>query len=403
MTRFALVFCLVTVLQPVAGARPIQAGQSSDATALDLLLLLFEAIAERNPNYDDTLGAIATLDSQQQEERLAALAERNARDPRVAALVDSLLASSAYKMYFRQFSNVTPDVHRSVFSALPYRAIPSPADIGQVQLELFHHRDSLAALVKKISMVNIDQAVSIARRWAPSGNLLVPTTYYILDGNADAFAKDGTVCFDLYGVLLSKRPALNRYNNLADIPNAEIEAVLAHEFQHVFAQPHLYPPTRKFDNWRDLWEDVIIRRIVSEGVASQCNPPYGLKKAIYEDSVVIGFWLRELERVMGQIRRNETTEDSVRAWLERSYQESARQQLADYLKRTYPEADQQILLQEHIADRPRGIYSLGWWMVSHIAAAPGGHDSAVQLLDSPHEVIRLYNATVTDSLLKIAL
>ncbi|MEW5994691.1 MAG: hypothetical protein AB1744_09870, partial [Candidatus Zixiibacteriota bacterium] len=210
-------------------------------------------------------------------------------------------------------------------------------------------------------------------------------------------------CFDLYGVLLSKRPASSRYNNLADIPTTEIEAVLAHEFQHVFAQPHLYPPTRQFDNWQDLWEDVIIRRIVSEGVAMQCNPLSGFKQAIFEDSVVVCFWLRELERVIGEIRRSETSEDSVRVWLELSYHESARQLLVDYLKRTYPEADQQMLLQEHITERPSGIYTLGWWMVSHIAAATGGHDLAVQLLDSPHQVFRLYNATVTGSLLKIAL
>jgi hypothetical protein len=403
MNRLALVLFLLAVFCAVAGADMIHAAQSSNATALDLQLRLFDAIAERNPDCDDTLEAIATLDPQQQEQRLTAIAERNAHDPRITALIDSLLASSAYKLYFHQFSNITPDVHRRVFASLPYRGIPSPGDIGQVQLELFRHRDSLTVLAKKISMVNIAQAVSIARRWAPPGNLPVPSTYYILDGNADAFAKDGAVFFDLYGVLLSKRPALSRYDNLADIPTAEIEAVLAHEFQHVFAQPHLYPPTRKFDNWQDLWEDVIIRRIVSEGVALQCNPPSGFKKSIYEDSIVLDFWLRELERVIGQIRRNETTADSVLAWLDRSYQESARQLLADYLKRTYPQANQEILLQEHIAERPRCIYALGWWMISHIAATTGGHDSVLQLLNSPHEVFRLYNATVTDSHMKIAL
>ncbi|HUV29652.1 MAG TPA: DUF5700 domain-containing putative Zn-dependent protease [Acidobacteriota bacterium] len=403
MTRFVLIFCLVSVLHAVTGADLIHADQRSDATAIYLLLRLFDAIAESNPNYEDTLEEIAALDPQRQKERLAALTERNAHEPRITALIDSLLASSAYRLYFRQFTNVTRDVHYRVFTALPYRAVPSPADIGQVQLGLFRHRDSLAALVEKISMVSIAQPVSLAAKWAPPGDLPVPTTYYILDGNGDAFAKDGTICFDLYGVLLSKRPASGRYDHLAGIPTTEIEAVLAHEFQHVFAQPHLYPPTRKFDNWQDLWEDVIIRRIVSEGVALQCNPPSGFKRSMYEDSVVIGFWLRELERVIAHIRRNETTADSVRAWLDRSYQESARQLLADYLERTYPEGDQQMLLQEHIVDRPSGIYTLGWWMISHIVDATGGHDSAVQLLITPHDVFRSYNATVSDSLLKIAL
>lgn len=135
----------------------------------------------------------------------------------------------------------------------------------------------------------------------------------------------------------------------------------------------------------------------------QCNPPSGFKQAILEDSIVVCFWLRELERVIGQIRRNETAEDSVRAWLERSYQESARQLLADYLKLTYPEADQQILLQEHITDRPSGIYTLGWWMVSHIAATTGGRDRVVKLLTTPHQLFHLYDDAVSDARWKIAL
>jgi len=118
---------------------------------------------------------------------------------------------------------------------------------------------------------------------------------------------------------------------------------------------------------------------------------------------VVSFWLRELERVIGQIRRNETTEDSVRAWLDRTYHEPARQLLADYLKRTYSEGDQNILLRDYVTYRPSAIYTLGWWMVSHIASARGGHDKAVQLLDTPHQLFDLYNATVADTLFKIGL
>ena len=402
MIRLMTVLCVVAVLLTPAGVELCHAGQSDNTAALGLLMRLYAAIAAKNPGYGDTAAVVAKLDSQQQEERLAALADRNARDPQITALIDSLLTSAAYRLYYRQFSNVTPDIHRRIFAALPYRAIPSPADIGQAQLELFRHRDSLAALVGKVSQVDIAAAVAIARQWVPPGEQSEPVTYYILDGNADAFAKDGAVCFDLYGVLLSKRPAASRYGNMADIRAAEITAVLAHEFQHVFAQPYLYPSTRNFDNWQDLWEDIIIRRIVSEGVAMQCNPPSGFRQAIYEDSTVVRFWLRELERVIGQIRRNETTEDSVRAWLDRSYQESARQLLADYLKRTIPAGDQGALLQDHITERPNGVYVLGWWMVRHIAAA-GGRDQAVQLLITPHQLFDRYNATVTDTGLQVTL
>jgi hypothetical protein len=403
MIRSLTVCCALAVSLVLVGHESCGARQNCDISALELQMRLFAAIASSNPNYDDTLAVVVKLDRLQQEERLAALAEQNARDPQIAALIDSLMATGAYKLYFRQFKNVTPDVHRRVFSALPYRGIPSPGDIGQVQFELFGYRDSLVALVSKISQVDMAEAVSISRQWAPPGELSIPTTYYLMDGNADAFAREDGVCFDLYGVILGKRPESYRYENLAEIPVNEIEAVLAHEYQHIFAQAHLYPATRKFDNWQDLWEDVIIRRIVSEGVAMQCNPPKGFKKAIYEDTTVVSFWLRELERVIGQVRRNETTEDSVRAWLDWTYHEPARQLLADYLKRTYSDGDQNVLLRDHVTYRPSGIYTLGWWMVSHIASAPGGHDQAVQLLDTPHQLFYLYNATVADTLFKIGL
>ena len=403
MTKFILVFCLVTTLCVGGAANRVHAEQISDATSINLLLRLFDAIAEQNPNYDDTLEAIAALEPPQQKERLAAHAEHNAHNPRITMLIDSLLALPAYRLYYRQFTGVTPDIHFSVFTALPYRAIRSPGGIGLAQFELFHHRDSLRGLVEMISKVSVDRSASIARKWVPPGDSPIPTTYYILDGYGDAFVKDGPICFDLYGILLRKRSLSSRYHDLANAPTTEIEAVLAHEFQHFFARPHLYPPTRKFDRWQDLWEDVIIRRIVSEGTAQQCNAPSGFNREIKEDSVVVGFWLHELERVIGQIRRNEITEDSVRAWLDRSYQESARQLLADYLARTYPEADQRSLLQEHGIDRPSGIYTLGWWMISHIVDAEGVRDAAVQLLITPHELFRVYNTSITDTRLKIAL
>jgi hypothetical protein len=110
-----------------------------------------------------------------------------------------------------------------------------------------------------------------------------------------------------------------------------------------------------------------------------------------------------LERIIGQIRRGETTEDSVSAWLDRSYHDSARQLLSKYLARTYPTIDNGILLRDHITDRPSAIYTLGWWMVSHIAAAPGGHDRAMEILTTPHRLFEFYNAAIGDTFLRIDL
>jgi hypothetical protein len=402
MIKSRLIFCVVIGLYALLGVATVHAEQYADLTAIHLQLRLFDAISESNPNYEDTLKAIAAVERPRQEARLAALAERNAQNPRIAALVDSLLTSPGYTLYYRQFKNVTPDIHRRIFFALPYRGIPSPADIGQKQLELFHHRDSLAALVEIVSTVDIAEAVLIARRWSPPGDSSVPTTYYILDGNGDAFGGRDGVCFDLYGVVLSPRPVAGRYENLAAISTADIEAVLAHEFQHVFAWRYLYRDVPEFDRWQDSWEDILIRGLVSEGVAMQCNPPSGFKRAVFGDTTIVRFWLREVERVIGQIRDDQISEDSVRAWRDRSYHETAQRLLSGYIMRTFSKDDWETVWREH-TDRPDCMHALGWWMVSHIVAAPGGQDAAVQLLIAPHDLFRAYNAIMTDSVLKIAL
>jgi len=379
------------------------AAPQSETLALEIQVRLFDALADRNPDYEDTLAAVLALDPATREQRLTPLAQRNSRDPLIASLLDSLLGTEVYALYYQQFHNVSPDLHRSIFMALPYRALPSPAAIGTTQLELFRNRRGLSALVGLLSRVDKARAVAMAAAWSPAADTTVPVTYYIMDGNGDAFASEGGVCFDLYSLLLSRRPESNRYANLADVPVANIEAVLAHEYQHVFAGPTLYPEGRSFDTWQARWEDLLIRRIVSEGVAMQCNPPSGFKKAVFEDSLVVAYWLRELEGVILRMRRNEITEDSVSNWHDRSYHDTARRLLADFVSRAYPDGDQPALLQEHITDRPSAVYTLGWWMLSRIVAIPGGRDQALGLLRSPESLFDQYNAAVGDTGLRVEL
>jgi hypothetical protein len=385
-----------TLLYSGCGERP-----ASETEALDIQIRLFEALAAGNPNYHDTAAALSRLDPVERERHLEALALQNAENPRIAALLDSLLSCAAYQLYYRQFPYVTPEVHRDVLVALPYRAIPSPADIGRVQLELFQNRDSLPALAALLRRVDKAKAVAIANRWSLTAGRFVPVTHYILDGNADAFARNGEVCFDLFGVLLGTRPESSRYTGLGAIPVSDIEAVLAHEYQHAFAQPYLYPAGRKSGTWQARWADDLITRIVSEGLAMQCNPPSGFKKAVFEDSLVVRYWVRELQGVLSRLRHRAIPEDAARIWLDQSYQVSARRLLADFLARTYPEADQASLLRDHLVDRPSAVYTLGWWMIGCIVASPDGPGGAVALLAKPSRLLEWYNAVVPDTSLRI--
>jgi len=399
MIRKTVICCLTIVFFAAAAATQNLPDQRSDVTALTLLLRLYDTIAAKNPGYDDTLKEIAALDSQKQEARLTVLAGRNSHDVQITALIDTLMASPVYKMFRR----IDPEVHRRLLAALPYGTIGDTSEIGQIQLELFRHRKSLAALFKTVSAVNIDQAVSVAKRWAPPGDYRTPSIRYILYGSNDAYARDSAVGFDLYRVIMTKRLAPDWYNKLDSIPPAEIEAVLAHEFQHVFAHSFLWPMTNYFDTWQKQWEDFILRQTVSEGVATACDPPSGLKKALFEDTVIVEFWLREFERVVGLVRRDQITGDSADAWLARSAFYATLPLLDDYMKRTYPAGNPRVAAEMQITDHPSSIYVLGWWMISHIDATPGGHDLVIELLTEPHKLFDLYNATVTDPKLKIAL
>lgn len=375
----------------------------SPTTALQYHVRLFQAIAKKNRDYESVTDQIRSLDSAERLSRLADLAAQNADDPAIAALTDSLLSSSTYALYYRQFGNVTPSIHRQVFMALPYRGLPSPGDIGQIQFELYQHRDSLAYLLQLLTQVDMRKAIAIANQWSPVASDSAPQVYFIMDGNGDAFAREGQVCLDLYSVFLRLRPEGARYAGLSTLSTDDIELILAHEFQHIFASPYLYPTDRSFVTWQDRWRDIIIRRLVSEGVAMQCNPPTGFKKQVFESRLVVGKWLGELEEVFGQIKRNAISEDSVRSWLDQSYHEPARKLLQDYLDRSCPESERAELLRDSCMFRPSAIYTLGWWMVSRIVASEGGHDRAVSLLTTPHRLFEYYNAAVTDSAFRVQL
>ncbi len=401
--RTRLAFTAGVLLISVAILRGDERRLGSGTQAIEIQLRLFDALAQNNPGYQDTAIAISQVDDAQQQRRIEVLSARNAQNPRIAALIDSLLSSPAYELYYRQFRNVQPETHRRIFLALPFRGIDSPAGIGATQLELFQNRERVATLINMVSRIDTDRVRAKALIWSPPTDAAPPTSFFILDGNGDAFAVDSHVCFDLYGVLLSKRPEANRYSQLGASAAAELEDIAAHEYQHVFAQPFLYPPNRSYASWQDRWQDILTRRIVSEGVAQQCNPPIGLKRAVFEDSVVVSYWLKELRRVMLQLRESAISEDSLRAWLDRSYHETARELLQGYLKRNQPSADQERLLSEHIADRPSAIYALGWWMMSRINAAPDGQRRVIDLLSQPNQLVEFYNQAIDSPSLRLDL
>ena len=167
----------------------------------------------------------------------------------------------------------------------------------------------------------------------------------------------------------------------------QVERVLGHEFHHVFAARYLYPGGRAFDTWQETWKDRIIRQIVSEGVAMQCDVREGMRKAV--------IWIAELNREFAALDDGTITPEDAQKWYVATFHDTARGLLRDYLSREYPDENTDEKLRENITSRPSLVYTLGWWMISRILQTENGKEAVIGLLSQPYDVFPLYNSTLS--------
>lgn len=366
-----------------------------DMSSVHLMVDLMQRLVARNPNYEQSAASLDSLGESERHQIVDSLVAFNAADTTINLILDSLLGSTAYQLYYRQFKNVTSELHRRVLLALPAASIRSPADIGRNLRSICLNIDSVRTWVADITTgVDLDRCRRIALQWLPEGEYHLPTVHFIMDGNGDAFAREGEVCFDLYSLMLAPRPEKSRYSNLGAINTNEVEIVLAHEFHHIFVAQFPYAP-RDLSNrhWTDRFRTRLVRRMVSEGVAMQCNPPTGLAKTIKEDTAVVRYWIEQLNDKLAAIETDMLGQEAAEQWLRDSYQQDARQLLTEYFQHDYEGDELRAVVAEHIADRPTLIYTLGWWMISRINQAAGRHQ-VIALLSDPGQLFDHYNAAI---------
>ena len=366
-----------------------------DMSSVHLMVDLMQKLVARNPNYEQSAAALDLLDGSERQQNVDSLVAFNAADPTIDLILDSLLGSTAYQLYYRQFKNVTPELHRRVLLALPVASIRSPADISRNLRSICLNIDSVQTWVADITTgVDLDRCRRIALQWLPEGEYHLPTVHFIMDGNGDAFAREGEVCFDLYSLLLSPRPEKSRYSNLGAINTNEVEIVLAHEFHHIYAAQFLYSLRDLSDwSWTDRFRNRLIRRMVSEGVAMRCNPPTGLARTIKEDTAVVRYWIGQLNDKLAALETDTLSQEAAEQWLRDSYHRDARQLLTEYFRRDYEGDELRAMVAEHIVNRPTMIYTLGWWMISRINQT-AGRDQVIALLSDPGQLFDHYNAAV---------
>lgn len=400
--RSSCLFLLLTLIFPFAPGCTRESAQSgkgqTDFTAALKLLEVLKTNLDASPDYKLVTTRLSALSRGERDSLLDSLVAAKESDTRLVRQIDELLELPAYRLYYRQFRNVTPDIHRRILLALPYEAIPSPADISRNLLELTEHLQVLRSWISEMgSRIDLDTCRLIASRWLPDGKYEIPETFFIFDGNADAFAREGQVCFDLYTLVLARRSSETRYDDLDKISSAGLELVLAHEFHHIFAQPYFVPSPNESSDWKTRFRNRLVRRMVQEGTAMHCNPPEGFARVIKEDTSVVVNWIRELDRELGAIENNKVTEEAASAWLDSTYQETARLALRRYLSRAVQGEELERQVQAHVVDRPSLIYTLGWWMVSRISREGESPEAVRELIRQPLTLFERYNATIAQS------
>lgn len=366
-----------------------------NADGVTTLLTVMDVVASLHPDFASREERIALLTTADRRDALEQARTRNEESRELAVAIESLFGTETYRLYFRRYPNVSADDLREIILDLPYVARSAPGGIGDTYYELFRRRDEVReALQQLMRGLDLEEVYRTARRWSPEGATEPPVVYLIYDSNAGSYTAEGKPFFNVYssGTLES----LN--STRGDAPLLAAQGTMAHELQHVMSERVLYgQETGEESNrpWKAVWLDRLTRGLVGEGVANHCNPPAGVKRAIYEDTMVVAALVSRLNEMLRALEGGDMTEEDMRHWYRANYFEAAEPLLRAHLEKTYSGASLEAMLKQHMHLRPDLEHVLGWWMISRISQDGAVPKRAVALLADPYSVYRLYNETVS--------
>lgn len=392
--RCASIATVWIIVLVVPGLPSAKGRDKLNSEGVSALLSVMDTVAALYPGFEQKTEAYDRLPEAEREAVFVEVRQRNDKSDALRSAIQAMLETETYQIYFRRFRNVTPELVTDILLDLPYRVhIAAPGGIGHMFYELLRKRHTIrSALDRVLTEVDMDWVYETAKRWAPESDRQVPPMFLIYDSNAGSFTAQGI-------------PFLNIYNSKLEMQSSEpddsvireFEGIMAHELQHVLAEPYLYPASSTDRSWQQMWVDRLTRGMVGEGVAMHCNPPQGIKKEIFEDEKVVAALIRRINDVLGALSRNEMTEDEMRKWYRANYFEVAEDLLRRHLEQRYSGKVLEARLQEHMPKRPDLEHALGWWMVSRISGEGTRREAAVSLLLTPYPVYSLYNeATSAD-------
>ncbi len=383
----------VFVLSAGCARTPGGHGLRLESRGVYALLDVMDTVAALHPGFEERLAALATLPEAQRERALHAARRRNEESPSLDAAIRTLLATEAYQIYFRRFPNLPPGVFRDLLLDLPFQHRPAPGGMGQTLYDLVRRRDHVRRALERFTTgLDLDRVSETAVRWSPDRPVPALTMFLIYDSNAGSFTAEGTPFYNVYG----SREFTRLVADSLPVSFDEVEGVMAHELQHVLAEPVLYPDSAPSRSWQQEWVDRITRAMVGEGVANHCNRPTGAKREVYEDERVVTDLVRRLNEAFEAVDQGRMTEADMTQWSRANYGSHAERLLGEHLAQRYDGAALERRMRELMPVRPDLEHALGWWMVSRVTGVRGdrAQEMARALLADPRSLYGRYNDAV---------
>lgn len=377
--------CAIQALGSDAASRLNADGVTRLLDVMDALAAVQSRVAERDAEH-------AGLDETEREAALDAARQKNEKSPAVRAAIDSLLASQTYRVYFRRFPNITAAEYEDLLLDLPYRERRAPGDIGKTLFELFRMRDTIrSGLDRLLQEADMEWVYDTAQRFAPGWDGALPTMHLVYDSNAGSFAAEGIPFLNVYTAIDLRALAEGDATSLQ-----KAEATMAHELQHVLAEPTLYPEPDPERTWQERWLDDLTRGTVGEGIANLTSPPRGRLQAAYEDPNVLAALAERFNKLLRLLAAGEMTEEEMQAWYRDNYFDVAIDLLRGHLAKTYSGDELEVQLKANMRHRPDFEHAFGWWMISRIWENNPRPETVRSLLDDPFSAYARYNETLDD-------
>ncbi len=391
--HFTLLSILLFSLISCGDNKPAANDKNFDAQSVYMLLDLMELLVEKNPGYQAVTASIDSLKSQDRSAAIDDIMNKNNDIPEINQKLTVLLDSPAYKLYYKQFKNVNHATHKMTLLALPYAWFPTPGGVSRTLYEICLNLDKMKPWVEEIlSQIDFTKSHNLAIEWLPKGDYEIPPVHFIMDGNGDAFARDGEVCFDLFSVLLSHLPRERKFDMLNTVSVTNAENVLAHELFHIYASPFLKSKDAPINlDWKTTQKSQLVKQMVTEGIAMQCNPLTGFKKEIFEDSTVVTYWISQFNSMMQAIDNDKVTENEYKEWLSETYFIVPSSLLSEYFSKDYQDKELEQIVRDNMIDRPTLIYTMGWWMVSNILKTENGKEKVIGIISDYRTIFEEYN------------